>query len=567
MQIKTKSLKVAILLTLVMQLNVSGQAGSSNQSAKSQSRTSQDSYAVGFKTYRKTDYSRPDRPKRDYEGNNLPDIMPTDWQVSVWYPARKSARPPLKFSEYLYLNQQTDKARVLSDADKKLAADSLKNMFKFGGGRDLTEAEMQTILDRPTLAQLNAAPVPGKFPVIISGLGAPSNSSAFGELLASHGYIVITIPQNRFGTLQATKPQLALEGHMRNMEMLLAEARQLPNADFGRIGVVGLNFDGMAALLFQMRNMVADAIVSLDGWEGKQFSIQNVQNSPYYDPLKMRVPYLLFLQDEQPAQPNPGLTLDYTIFDALKYAERSAFVVNGINHFYYVGNPAGAGMVPPDKQAGVGFIHQTLLHFLDLHVKQAAAAPTIQAAAGTSALLRAEKRVKAFKAVPFEAEFERIVMEEQDVAKATRIFRAAKLENPEIVLFSENTINLFAFRFQRQNKPEIELALRRLHAEAYPQSTFAVNRLAATLMTLGQNEEAITTFEKGIAAGLPKAAAFYNIACAYVRLKQTDKAFEFLNKAIDAGFNDRQTFESDTDLAPLRADARFQQTLARLLKS
>jgi hypothetical protein len=50
-------------------------------------------------------------------------------------------------------------------------------------------------------------------------------------------------------------------------------------------------------------------------------------------------------------------------------------------------------------------------------------------------------------------------------------------------------------------------------------------------------------------------------------LKQTDKAFEMLNKAIDEGFSNRQTLETDTDLAPLRADARFQQLLARLPKN
>ncbi len=40
-----------------------------------------------------------------------------------------------------------------------------------------------------------------------------------------------------------------------------------------------------------------------------------------------------------------------------------------------------------------------------------------------------------------------------------------------------------------------------------------------------------------------------------------------LNKTIDEGYNNRQTFETDTDLAPLRTDARFQTLLARLPKA
>ena len=90
------------------------------------------------------------------------------------------------------------------------------------------------------------------------------------------------------------------------------------------------------------------------------------------------------------------------------------------------------------------------------------------------------------------------------------------------------------------------------------------NQLATALMTLNRYEEAIKVYEKGIDAGIPKGTALYNIACVYVQLKQFDKAFEFLNKAIDAGFNNRNSFETDSDLSPIRSDARFQTLLARL---
>ena len=96
--------------------------------------------------------------------------------------------------------------------------------------------------------------------------------------------------------------------------------------------------------------------------------------------------------------------------------------------------------------------------------------------------------------------------------------------------------------------------------------------LALAQMYVNRNEEALKTYEKAFEAGSPPGAntrgvAYYNMACAYTRLKQTDKAFEMLNKAVDEGFVNRQTFETDTDLAPLRADARFQTLLARLPKT
>jgi tetratricopeptide (TPR) repeat protein len=97
-------------------------------------------------------------------------------------------------------------------------------------------------------------------------------------------------------------------------------------------------------------------------------------------------------------------------------------------------------------------------------------------------------------------------------------------------------------------------------------------QLAYSQMAMNKNEEALKTYEKAFEAGIPpgpntRGTAFYNMACAFARLKQTDKAFEMLNKAVDEGFSNRRTLETDDDLAPLRADARFQTLLARLPKT
>ncbi len=100
-------------------------------------------------------------------------------------------------------------------------------------------------------------------------------------------------------------------------------------------------------------------------------------------------------------------------------------------------------------------------------------------------------------------------------------------------------------------------------------NSFTYGQLAFAQLNLNRNEDALKTYEKAFEAGIPPGAntrgvAYYNMACAYVRLKQNDKAFEMLNKSVDEGFNNRQTFETDTDLAPLSSDSRFQVLLKRL---
>ena len=87
-----------------------------------------------------------------------------------------------------------------------------------------------------------------------------------------------------------------------------ALAERLGLGDVSRLGLIGVNFDGMAALNFEMRNMRADALISLDGYEGKQSGTAMLRASPYFEPLRMRVPYLIFVQDER--EPSPALLHD-----------------------------------------------------------------------------------------------------------------------------------------------------------------------------------------------------------------------------------------------------------------
>ena len=91
-------------------------------------------------------------------------------------------------------------------------------------------------------------------------------------------------------------------------------------------------------------------------------------------------------------------------------------------------------------------------------------------------------------------------------------------------------------------------------------------------MSVNRNEEAIRTYEKAFEAGIPPGAttrgvAYFNMACAYARLKNLDKSFEMLGRAVDEGFANRNTLETDTDLSELRNDARFAQLLARVPKT
>lgn len=84
--------------------------------------------------------------------------------------------------------------------------------------------------------------------------------------------------------------------------------------------------------------------------------------------------------------------------------------------------------------------------------------------------------------------------------------------------------------------------------------------LGMSLHSLGKYEQAIAAFEKNVAI-TQNPNSFYNIACGYSRLNQTDKAFEWLEKALNGGVAQFVNLETDADLENIRKDARFKKML------
>ena len=58
-------------------------------------------------------------------------------------------------------------------------------------------------------------------------------------------------------------------------------------------------------------------------------------------------------------------------------------------------------------------------------------------------------------------------------------------------------------------------------------------------------------------------AIHYNCACCYSRLDDTQSGLVSLVRAMEAGYDDYQNIRADPDIAPLRADARFEGIVAR----
>jgi tetratricopeptide (TPR) repeat protein len=101
---------------------------------------------------------------------------------------------------------------------------------------------------------------------------------------------------------------------------------------------------------------------------------------------------------------------------------------------------------------------------------------------------------------------------------------------------------------------------------AEPSNARAWGRLGAALIAAGSYEQATKALLKAVEIA-PNPADMYNLACAYSRLNVRDHSFEWLGKALDAGFPQPALIANDADLANLRADARYKEIAARLDKA
>lgn len=459
-------------------------------------------YAVGFRVLETTDYSRAIGPKQDYTGAALPGNAALPLPVSLWYPAQADAGEPMTYGTYLAMAQTHKRGSFgpITDADREAATNLPNGIAQFAYADPLTDAELAAIMDQPATARRDAKPAPGAFPLILTSLYGTQSANLLAEHLASHGYVVVTIPMRpEIIRQQVTTPQFAIETQSRNLEFALAQVRSLPFVDTSQMGLLGLNFDGFAVLNVQMRNMQADAVVSLDGWQDKHNGTETMRASPYFDVLHMRVPYLAMTQANPPQE---NYAPNFAIFDALQYAERYFYLVRDFEHHHFIGDLLAWPHLRAEVEPAYAFVYSTVRHFFDAYVKKdGEALAWLQqppAEKGFAAnLIEQTRRAPALPPVPTRERFALLL--ENDLTEAVRVLRAARADNPDVDLVSMQTLNLMAFRARRRDDVDDVAVLNQLKTEIFPTSTQAFYDLGTVLSEMGRVAEAVAAFQHALA--------------------------------------------------------------------
>jgi adenylate cyclase len=87
---------------------------------------------------------------------------------------------------------------------------------------------------------------------------------------------------------------------------------------------------------------------------------------------------------------------------------------------------------------------------------------------------------------------------------------------------------------------------------------------AANFATMGDRAKAIEWADLALRSSSDEPMVYYNAACTFAVLDESERALELLERAMELGWGDRTWMESDSDLKSLRTNPRFRALLARL---
>ncbi|HKC62019.1 MAG TPA: hypothetical protein VKB86_00170, partial [Pyrinomonadaceae bacterium] len=281
-------------------------------------------YAVGFRTIYEFDRTRTWRVTRGYEKPFTPDLNGRPIRVSVWYPAVLNARSEqLRFENYVNPGgpKEFTELNTILELREKVSSSY--------------HDHWADVLRTPVNAYSNASPAKGRFPLLLyaGGLNSTSTTNVFviAEFLASHGYVVATVPllgptnENTEQGRTASDRERAVE----DLEFAWSVMRAESNVDETKVGAFGKSLGGIESVILAMRNENVSAVVGLDATYGFKGNEKVMADMPDYAPRKMRAAFLDIRRDWD----DPASVLNLSAEHAFHYSDRSFVTIKNMNHF------------------------------------------------------------------------------------------------------------------------------------------------------------------------------------------------------------------------------------------
>jgi pimeloyl-ACP methyl ester carboxylesterase len=458
-------------------------------------------YAVGFRVAYELDRSRVWDP--------TPDSLRTGEiarpiRISLWYPVPKQrvvGKHSMREAGYFFRRAPAPYFAKLDSLIERADVISMRD-FIFGKSDSL----FQKFVSLPSAAYEGAKPATGRFPLLMYSAGYNNRShdnSVLAEYLASHGYVVATVPQvgTRSTRLTLRINSVDLETQGRDLEFAMGKVQELAFVNRDKLAVIGYSMGGIIALQIAARNPNVDAVVGLDASYRAPRFVALVLASPYFNPRAVRAS-ILSLQSGNPAEANAQ---DSAVLDSLRFADRYVARVGRAMHGDFSDFAMLAPLFPVDVQGRTAMdsresyqvIARYVLHFLDKTLK--GDRPTVAGIAEGNGLaqglvrMRFQPRVD----VPSEDDFA-LLIQRHGLGAAMQALDRARGRYPGIDVIDQPTLNRIGYGLMEGGRARIAVDVFRLNTLAHPNSSDAFDSLGEGLVAAGDIPGAVSAYQQVI---------------------------------------------------------------------
>jgi alpha-beta hydrolase superfamily lysophospholipase len=456
-------------------------------------------YAVGYRVIFAFDPSRTWRTTRPYGGAFTPDTQGRPVRVSVWYPAAPGSRRAMTMADYLAPRSPArfrDANADLERRDRRVLAEMAPP--------DAFDALLGTRMH----AALGTAPASGQFPLVLYSGGVNSytlSNAIMAEVLASHGYVVATVPSLGPSDEQPEQPYTAdeIEAAVRDLQFAWSLLRHDSMIAPGKLAVFGHSLGGSIAMLFALRNADVSAAIGLDGTYGFASSDTGTITQHFgYTPQHMRAAILDIHRG--------GTTLDLSAIDRFRYAERSYITMPDVLHgdFTTFVVVARAFQLPMPQQVSPGVTRETgylgyrrtcelLLAFLDEKLKGDGDARRHLQAVVDSTPRMTFRRSDPIAAPPSAGELVALLTT-RGVDSAMHLIDQLRRDEPDETIVDAREANSLGYSLIGEHRYTAATGILLLTAHAYPQSANAEDSLGDAYLAAGDIARARAAYAEAL---------------------------------------------------------------------
>jgi len=242
-------------------------------------------YDVGFRIFTVIDGSRVERSSINYLGEKNTGDLRKKITIHLWYPCQKhSDGRRLQYADYCFNNRLHASTDSLSSEIKNNQLASARRSVENWFGKT-SDQNWNDLIHSPMLAQAEAEPIKTQWPLLI-GILRPVSTAITNEILASNGFIVAMIHSEITGPFSET----ALT-HIPDMQYVISWLQRAGMVN-EEIGTFGFSGSGFSQVLFAMRDFRVKALADIESGIYMNELFQALALSNYYNPAKLRVPFL-----------------------------------------------------------------------------------------------------------------------------------------------------------------------------------------------------------------------------------------------------------------------------------